>query len=63
MLLEYFSDFIAQIIIGFHLLFLMFALIYLSGKFWSYFLNIVLLDDDYFDFKKSKKKKIKVNIY
>ena len=60
-MLTYIDDFTIQIILGFYLLFLMFLMVYYSGKLWAYFINVVIVNWE--NKYKEKKKKIKVNIW
>lgn len=56
--LGYIDQFITDFIIAIHLLVLMFGLVYISGRLWSYFLNKI------FEFEMTpaqKKLKIQIN--
>jgi len=60
-MLNYIDPFTIAIMNGVYLLLLMFLMVYYSGKLWSYFINVVVLNWEYK--YKERKKKVKVRIY
>ena len=59
MYLDHIDDFTVQILLGVHLLILAFALVYISGRFFSEFINEVMLLRGIWNDEKEEKKKLK----
>lgn len=61
--LPYIDNFIVQFFIGVHLLLLMFFLMYVSGKVFAYFINVLFCGWEEYREKKTRSKKVKVNVW